>query len=197
MTNEIPSGNPEQASGAPENNDKVSHDSYIKVLGEKKSIQAKLVEMEAYKNKVEQEKLQMEQEKLEAEGKWKELAQANKKMADEFKDKNFKLVKNVADKTIKSQFKSISEKLGCVDPELAYMACSFEDLEVSEDFELDQLKLESKIQDLTKSRPHLFKKDFKLPQDVIPKDKVGAEKSESEMSVNELLNKYKQVLSKN
>ena len=190
MTTENPSGIPEQASGTPEKNDKVSYESYQKVLSEKKSVQAKLAEMEAYKN-------QIEQEKLEAEGKWKELAQTNKKLAEEFKDKNFKLVKNVADKTIKSQFKSISEKLGCVDPELAYMACSFEDLEVSEDFELDQLKLESKIQDLTKSKPHLFKKDFKIPQDVIPKDKVGVEKSESEMSVTELLNKYKQVLSKN
>jgi len=190
MINEIPSGNPEQASGEPEKKSEVSYESYQKVLGEKKSMQAKLAEMESYKN-------QIEQEKLEAEGKWKELAQTNKKLAEEFKDKNFKLVKNVADKTIKSQFKSISEKLGCVDPELAYMACSFEDLEVGEDFELDQVKLESKIQDLTKAKPHLFKKDFKIPADVIPKDKVGAEKPQSQMSVQELLNEYKQILSKN
>lgn len=195
MTNENPSGIADQASGEVEGT--VSRETYLKVLGEKKNTQAKIAEMQKLLAERDSTLSQIEQEKLEAQGKWKELAEANKKLAEEFKDKNFKLVKNVADKTIKSQFKSISEKLGCVDPELAYMACSFEDLEVGEDFEFDQVKLESKIQDLTKARPHLFKKDFKIPADVIPKDKVATEKPTSQMSVQELLNEYKQILSKN
>jgi len=195
MTNENPSGIADQASGEVEGT--VSRETYLKVLGEKKNTQAKIAEMQKLLAERDSTLSQIEQEKLEAQGKWKELAEANKKLAEEFKDKNFKLVKNVADKTIKSQFKSISEKLGCVDPELAYMACSFEDLEVGEDFEFDQVKLESKIQDLTKAKPHLFKKDFKIPADVIPKDKVATEKPTSQMSVQELLNEYKQILSKN
>ena len=184
MTDPNPSGSPDQAGGDDQGKKTVSYESYAKVLSEKKAMQERLKESDAFK-------AQLEQEKLEAEGKWKELAQTNKKLADDFKAKNLNIVKNVADKTIKSQFKSISEKLGCVDPELAYMACSFDDLEVTEDFEFDHSKLEEKIQGLTKAKPHLFKKDLKLPNDLIPSNETMPSKSFSEMTPDELIKQYK------
>ena len=185
MTEDNSGGINDQASGDIETTDTVKHETYKKVLNEKKALQTKLAERDAII-------AQAQQEKLEAEGKWQELAQANKKAADEFKEKNFNLVKNVADKTIKSQFKSLSEKLGCVNADTAYKVCNFDDLEVTEDFEFDQAKLESKIQELTKQHPYLFKKDLKIPADVIP-GKSGSAKLPSEMSTDELLNHYKQI----
>jgi hypothetical protein len=179
MTDANPSGIPDQASGATESKDLVSYDSYAKVLNEKKSMQSKLAEKEAILEQISQEKLQ-------AEGKWKELAEANKKQADEFKNKNLQIVRNITTKTIKSQFKSMSEKLGCVDPELAFTACTFDDIEVNDDFEFETVKLEAKIQELTKTKPHLFKKDFKLPGNLVPSNGVATSKPLSDLSETDL-----------
>jgi len=180
MADQNPSGSQVPAGGEESGKSTVSHETFAKVLSEKKSMQAKLAEAEAYR-------AQAEQEKLQAEGKWKELAETNKKLADDFKAKNLTIIKNMADKTIKSQFKSVSEKLGCIDPEMAYGACNFDDLDVTEDFEFDPSKLEEKIQGLTKTKPYLFKKDFKLPNDLIPSNGPISGKSLSDMNETEIL----------
>lgn len=185
----IPSGNAEPVGDLPDKKDVVAYETFSKVLGEKKKLQTEMSEMRAIKD-------QLEAEKLQAEGKWKELAEANKKLADEFKTKNLNIVKNVSEKTIRSQFLREAEKLGCLDAEIAMKACSFDDLDVTEDFEFDNQKLVTKIQELTKTKPFLFKKDVKLPQDVQPADNKSAQKSLSSMSTSELLSEYKQILQK-
>ena len=188
MSEVNPSGSQDQASGDDQGTKQtVSHETYAKVLSEKKAFQAKLKEQEEILSKI-------AQEKLEAEGKFKESAEHNKKLAEQYKTQNLELVKNITNKTIKSQFKSAAEKLGCVDPDVAYMSCNFDDLEVTEDLEFDKAKLDAKIQDLTKSKPYLFKKDVKLPNDLIP-SKNQPSKSLSEMNPTELLNEYKKLSS--
>ena len=106
MSEQIPSGNPAQVSDQPEKKDSVAYETFSKLLGEKKKLQSEMSEMKAYKD-------QLEAEKLQAEGKWKELAENNKKLADEFKSKNLNIVKNVSEKAIRSQFMREAEKLGC------------------------------------------------------------------------------------
>ena len=179
MSEQIPSGKTEPVSDLPEKKDSVAYDTFSKLLGEKKKLQSEMAEMKAYKD-------QLEAEKLQAEGKWKELAENNKKLADEFKSKNLNIVKNVSEKAIRSQFMREAEKLGCLDAEIAMKACSFDDLEVTEDFEFDNQKLVGKIQELTKSKPFLFKKDFKMVQDMIPSNNQISTKPLTDLSENEL-----------
>jgi hypothetical protein len=189
MSENIPSGNPELVSDLPEKKDSVAYETFSKLLGEKKKLQSEMSEMKAIKD-------QLEADKLQAEGKWKELAENNKKLVDEYKSKNLNIVKNVSEKAIRSQFLREAEKLGCVDAETAMKVCSFDDLEVTEDFEFDSQKLIVKIQELTKTKPFLFKKDFKLPKDVQPTNSQPATKSISAMSTDELLKQYKEILQK-
>lgn len=179
MSEQIPSGKTEQISDQPEKKESVAYETFSKLLGEKKKLQSEMSEMKAYKD-------QLEAEKLQAEGKWKELAENNKKLADDFKSKNLNIVKNVSEKAIRSQFMREAEKLGCVDAEIAMKACSFDDLEVTEDFEFDNQKLVGKIQELTKSKPYLFKKDFKMVQDINPSNNSISTKSLTDLSENEL-----------
>ena len=179
MSEQIPSGKTEQVSDVPEKKESVAYETFSKLLGEKKKLQSEMSEMKAYKD-------QLEAEKLQAEGKWKELAENNKKLADDFKSKNLNIVKNVSEKAIRSQFMREAEKLGCVDAEIAMKACSFDDLEVTEDFEFDNQKLVGKIQELTKSKPYLFKKDFKMVQDINPSNNSISTKSLTDLSENEL-----------
>ena len=179
MSEQIPSGKTEQVSDVPEKKESVAYETFSKLLGEKKKLQSEMAEMKAYKD-------QLEAEKLQAEGKWKELAENNKKLADDFKSKNLNIVKNVSEKAIRSQFMREAEKLGCVDAEIAMKACSFDDLEVTEDFEFDNQKLVGKIQELTKSKPYLFKKDFKMVQDINPSNNSISTKSLMDLSENEL-----------
>jgi len=184
MSENIPSGKPDLIGDQSEKKDSVSYDSFSKLLSEKKKLQSEMSEMKAYKD-------QLEAEKLQAEGKWKELAENNKKLADEFKSKNLNIVKTVSEKAIRSQFLREAEKLGCVDAEIAMKACSFDDLDVTEDFEFDSQKLVSKIQELTKSKPYLFKKDFKMVQDMIPSNNSISTKPLSDLSEQELKNLLK------
>lgn len=179
MSEQIPSGKTEQVSDVPEKKESVAYETFSKLLGEKKKLQSEMSEMKAYKD-------QLEAEKLQAEGKWKELAENNKKLADDFKSKNLNIVKNVSEKAIRSQFMREAEKLGCVDAEIAMKACSFDDLEVTEDFEFDNQKLVGKIQELTKTKPYLFKKDFKMVQDINPSNNSISTKSLTDLSENEL-----------
>ena len=179
MSEQTPSGKTEQVSDVPEKKESVAYETFSKLLGEKKKLQSEMSEMKAYKD-------QLEAEKLQAEGKWKELAENNKKLADDFKSKNLNIVKNVSEKAIRSQFMREAEKLGCVDAEIAMKACSFDDLEVTEDFEFDNQKLVGKIQELTKTKPYLFKKDFKMVQDINPSNNSISTKSLTDLSENEL-----------
>lgn len=179
MSDQNPGGKTDVISDPPEKKDNVSYDTFSKLLSEKKKLQTEMSEVKAYRD-------QLEADKLQAEGKWKELAENNKKLADEFKSKNLNIVKTVSEKAIRSQFLREAEKLGCVDAEIAMKACSFDDLEVTEDFEFDNQKLVSKIQDLTKSKPYLFKKDFSLPKDMTPNNGSLGSKKIEDLSIEEL-----------
>lgn len=188
MSDTNPSGNTPDASGKGDK-ETVAYESYAKLLGEKKKLQQDHADT---KSKLEE----YESAKLEAEGKLKEANENLKKNLAESKQKQIDLFKKVADKGIKSQFYRKAEKLGCVDPELAMKAVSFEDLDITEDFEFDETKVDLKIQELTKSKPHLFKKDLKLPPDVTPGNSNLESKQFAEMNLKELQEAYKKLITK-
>lgn len=185
MSEQVPSGKNDQASGSGQEG-VVSYDSHAKLLGEKKKLQEKLGELQSQRD-------QWEQEKLQAEGQWKELAEKNKKLADEFKGKNLSIIKQVSEKAVRSQFAREAEKLGCLDTDLAFSAITLDDLEITEDFEFDNQKLVSKIQDLTKSKSYLFKKNFQLPPDQIPSNGSISSKNLSDLTENEIKQLLKQA----
>lgn len=187
MSEAIPSGNPVPASGdEPEKKDSVSYESYQKLLSEKKKFQSETLQA---RSKLEE----YEQAKLELDGKLKEALENAKQLNVKLKTEKMEMFKKVADKTVRSQFFRKAEKLGCNDPELAMKAMNFEDLEITEDFEFDEKKLEEKLQALTKEKPFLFKKDIKLPGDITPTNKAAPSKPVSEMSTDELLKQYKEL----
>lgn len=185
MSEQNPSGKPAEASGDAAK-ESVAYESYAKLLSEKKKLQSEHVETKA---KLEE----YEQAKLEAEGKLKEANENLKKMLSQSKTEKVELFKKVADKSVRQQFFREAEKLGCADPELAMKAVNFDDLEITEDFEFDSQKLSGKIQELTKTKPFLFKKDFKIPQDITPSNKPAPQKSFKDMTPSELIEEYKKL----
>lgn len=181
------SGGNSEGSSNTEGKDTVSHESWKKLLGEKKALQTKFADMQSKLDEI-------EQAKLEAEGKVKELNEKLKKDLESSRQKNVEIVKTVSNKAVRSQFFREAEKLGCLDPEIAMKACSFDDLEITDDFEFDNQKLVTKIQDLVKSKPYLFKKDVKIPKDFVPKGGEGEQIPLEKMTPEQLKERYKNLL---
>lgn len=158
----------------------VSREAYSKLLKEKQNSQKGREELE---NRV----AEYEQQKLEAEGKLKEALDNQKKMTLDSQGKYTQLFQQVASKTMKTQFLRKAESLGCVDPELAYLATDFSDIEISKDLDFDEMKLSEKIEMLAKQKPVLFKKDVKLPNDLTPSAQGNSGKqSLKSMSMDDL-----------
>lgn len=160
MSENSSGGANDQASGNDQSK-QVSHESFSKVLSEKKKEQEKNKELQSRLD-------EYEQAKLEAEGKLKEALDNQKKLTEKFKNDNVEIIKRVGSKAAKSQYSRELEKLGCVDTNAAFLLTDFSDLEMDADFEYDQKKLSDKIQELTKSKSYLFKKDFVMPDNLNP-----------------------------
>lgn len=157
--------------------DVVSHETYQKVLNEKKKRDNEVSE---YKSKLEQ----YEQEKLEADGKLKEANENLKKLLDSAKNEKTELAKKVSDRVLFQQFAREAEKLGCVDVKMAYSALDISDVDVSADLEFDVKKLNEKLNGLAKEKSFLFKSDFKKPNDINPKVIGGADDKSDLSSLN-------------
>jgi len=183
-----PSGQSDLASGENQSKESVSYDSHMKLLGEKKKTQQELADTKA---KLEE----YEQAKLEAEGKLQQALDNAKKTALSEKEKGMKIFKTASEKAIRSQFLRIADTLGCVDSDLAMKSCDFSALELTEDFEFDPKQVEAQLQKLTKDKPYLFKKDFKLPPDVTPNgNSANGESSLKSMKPDQLANLLKTKL---
>lgn len=165
--------------------DVVSHETYQKVLNEKKKRDSELAE---YRTKLEQ----YEQEKLEADGKLKEANENLKKLLESAKNEKTELAKKVSDRVLFQQFAREAEKLGCVDVKMAYSALDISDVDVSADLEFDTKKLNEKLNNLAKEKSFLFKSDFKKPNDINPKVVNGNDKVDlSSLNQDQLKNLLK------
>lgn len=155
------SGAADQAGGNDQKKDTVSYDSFTKALNEKKKAQSEAAELKAKLD-------QYEQEKLENDGKLTEALANSKKLNEALKLEKATLAKTVTDKVLYAQFASAAEKLGCQDVKLAYSAVDLSDVDVTQDLELDQKKLQEKLSTLAKEKSFLFKTNFKMPADMTP-----------------------------
>lgn len=174
----IPSGKTAEAGGDGGKN-QVSYDSYAKLLNEKKNLQKQYEEARTTKE-------QYEQEKLEAEGKLKEANDNLKRRVQESEDRFKGLFQKVTLKSFKSEFSREAEKIGCVDPELAYLACDMSDVEVNDDIEFNKETIQKKVEELSKVKPHLFRKDVRAPNDMSPSANQPQNKNLNELSEAEL-----------
>jgi len=158
----------------------VSRESYSKLLKEKQNYQKANEEAAA-------KLADYEQGKLEAEGKLKEALDNQKKMTLDSQSQYKTLFQQVASKTMKQQFMRKAESLGCIDPDLAYLATDFSDIEISKELEFDEQKLSEKIENLAKQKPVLFRKDVKLPNDLTPSSGASSTKQSLKKMTDEEL----------
>jgi hypothetical protein len=166
--------------------DKVSHATYLKVLGEKKKRDQELAE---YKAKLEA----IEQEKLESQGKLKELNDNLKKQLAEKDGKLKNMFQEFGTKTLKSKFELEAKSLGCIDPDALYKLVDLNTVEIGDDFSFNQEQLKTVLGEAQKSRSYLFKKDAVATKDAAPSS--GNNKSEGlkGKSVDELAKLYKET----
>lgn len=140
----------------------VAYESHKKLLDEKKKGDAKLADA---MGKLEQ----LEQANLEADGKLKELNENLKKALGTAKQEKAELAKTVTNKVLFQQFAREAEKLGCLNVKMAYSAVDLSDIDVSQDLELDEIKLKDKLSGFAKENGFLFQNGYKKPNDMNPK----------------------------
>jgi hypothetical protein len=165
MANNIPGGNNNDVSDIVENADQkqVSYESFSKVLGEKKKMQS---EVETMKTRL----AEYEQAKLESEGNLKQALDNQKKLTEDANKRSIELASVVQEKIFKQKFYSEASKHGAYNPEAVLKMVNLDDVEFTKDFELvNENLLTTKIQDLAKKEPYLFKKDVQMPNDLAPR----------------------------
>jgi hypothetical protein len=109
-----------------------------------------------------------EQEKLEAEGNWKQLAEKSKQEAESSKKRLQDILQNFGTRTLKQEFYSQAKELGCVDPDLAYLATNFDGVDFDENLQFDTAIIKQKLEEVAKAKPILFKKNVSMPNDLTP-----------------------------
>lgn len=159
-------GADQQASGDADVKDQatkqsVSYESHQKLLGEKKKMAEKLAEFES--------KLKLiEDEKLESQGKLKELNDNLKKQLSE-KDMKLKSVFNeFAHKTVKSKFEAEAAKLGCIKPDALYKLVDMNNVEITDDFGINEEQFKQMMVEAQKEHSYLFKKEVGTVKDGTP-----------------------------
>lgn len=180
-------GPPDDSGGASDDSkdlkDTVSHDSYKKVLDEKKRLAKEHADLKSKFDEI-------EQKRLEEAGNDKALITEMKRKNKELEDKFKGSIRNFTEKTVKQSFNREAEKMGCIDSDLAFKACDLSDLDVGDDFELDAGKVKTMLQNLQKSKPHLFKKDASAPRDTNPGKSIDG-KNLDQMTTEELWAEFK------
>lgn len=157
-----------------EKSDLVSYETYKKTLDEAKRAKASLKALQEEKDSLLQEKLLAEGKKDEALGNYKnQLSELSKKLESKEKDFVWSL--------LSQNFKSIAEKHGCVDSDVL-MTVSIDDLKttnaVSDDFKVDDQKINSLIEQVKIKKPYLFKNKTAKVNDI----NINSRQNKSDLS---------------
>lgn len=156
-----PSGQPDpQASGT---EDKVAYTTYQKVLSEKKKMAEKLGELEAKFQELESNKLQEQ-------GKFKEIAEAKAKEADEWKKKATQIAHATASHVKENALKLKAQELGMVPKAIEKLPAlvNLDEIELEDGFKVNQEKVTNILSGLQKEHDYLFKKTVAPTKDVFP-----------------------------
>jgi len=151
-TDDQETSNNQQPVASETKEDKVSYDTYRKVLAEKKNTSQKLQEYE-------QKLKALEEEKLTREGKKDELLETYRQRAEETEKKLKEKEQAWAYSRITSAFKDAAYKKGCRAPEKLWKLLSDEQvnsLEVDDSFNVSDSSLERLLEDSKKENDFLF-----------------------------------------
>jgi predicted porin len=77
-------------------------------------------------------------------------------------------------KAFKADFAREADKLGCLDADMAYLACNFDDIDVTDDFEYSRDAIAKKVQEISKAKSYLFKKDARPMTNFNPTNQSGS-----------------------
>lgn len=181
VPNDQSSGN-DQSKNQSQNSDQVSYETYKKTLDEAKRAKASLKALQEEKDSLLQEKLLAEGKKDEALGNYKnQLSELSKKLESKEKDFVWSL--------LSQNFKSIAEKHGCVDSDVL-MTVSIDDLKasnaVSDDFKIDDQKINSLIEQVKIKKPYLFKSKTAKVNDINLNTRLNKSNDLSDLPINDL-----------
>lgn len=143
--------------------DMVAYETYRRTVGEVKALKAKLAELQAQREAE-------EQQRLAEQGKWKEKAELLERALKE-KDQKFEtVVNNFAKKIFTESAKQVAMQVGvrkeAIDDVLK--VADFSDIEIGEDFSVNQEQLKSKLEELSKQKPWFFEKQKPQVSPVLP-----------------------------
>lgn len=170
-------------SNADENKDnKVDYGTYSRVL-------SKLKKLESSFKSLETEASQLRSEKLEAEGKKDDVI---KSLRDQLKQKDDDLLKSKKTfgyKVLSSQVTAAARDMGAWDDDLVLKSLDFSEIEIDDDFSVDQKSLRAALDGLRKKKPRLFEDTKKQLADGLPetKPKKNEKTSFDKMSSSELI----------
>jgi len=175
-----PSGNPSVASGEA-GKESVSYESFQKVLAEKKAAQEKQRQYEA-------KLAELEQASLAEQGKWKELAEKAQIELKAEREKATKIVKTFGQELFSREAKNVALQMGVIPQAVddVLKVGDWTNIEISEDFRIDQEKIKESILKLQKEKSYLFAKQATAPKDVNLSQGGVAGKSVEQMSREEI-----------
>jgi hypothetical protein len=162
--------------------DSVAYETYQKVLSEKKKRDSEL-------DSVTKELQKLKEEKLNADGKKDELLTEYKKKYDDLDGKFKGAVGKFAMKTLTDSVEKEALKSGCLNAKALVKLIELSDIEVNEDFEVDQDALKKAIENVKTENPFMFSKSAPQFKDVT-KPVVGDTETAvtKGKSINELAN---------
>ena len=187
------SGQPDQNSSGENNQEteqeaKVSRDSFLKAVSEKKSWQTKARDLEAKLKEIEEKQLSEGQE-------FKTLYEKTKKELDENKTNSDKAKKLFAYKVFEREATEVARQKGADERALKAIlkAGDFSEVEIDYDtFEINRGQLEEAITKMQKDSPFFFTKKASAPKDVSPGNggSVGG-KPLSELTKDEIIQRLR------
>lgn len=164
------SGNESEAVQNQNNNETskgpVSYDSYAKAVSAEKSAKTKLREAEAKLAEIENETLKRSGNH---EARAKKLEDDLAKATESFKSQT----RTFATRNLENQLKAKLTAEGCIDADLALKAIDLSDIEFDDGFSIPEEPVKVKVSELVKTKPHLFKKDVKVKQNLTPTNKIS------------------------
>lgn len=125
---------------------KVAYETHKKLLGEKKSIQAKYEEIEKKFN-------EMNENKLASEGKKDELLEAYKQKIGTYEEK----FNNFAYSAVSNNVALEAQQMGCIDKDALVKLVDLTSLNVGDNFSVDTDEVKTMLEQVKKERPYLFK----------------------------------------
>lgn len=159
------------------------------VLKKNRELLAKLKEQQE-RTKSMQEKLdQIEQEKLAQSGKKDELIDNLKKTLKEKDDQLKSVTQTFALKTVNQQVIEAARSMGAEKPDVVMKLADLSDVQVGDDFSVDNEALKIALERVKADVPQLFKKATAAPRDGTPTTQ-GVKTSVQGMSISELQKLY-------